>query len=725
MRRIRKTAVWILVLFLFTGTRQGIPFAEAAFDETEAVHINAEEIEDATLAIGTHLISLHAMNDIIYGIAIQSAEESGQQKVYYKSELGNSGWYDVGGAASLDTVRPEGNVAENTIIQELFFTHHTRSDGITYDLRTGQAVNLFDIVSPYDVDELPELDSFRNQYQALEKRKADTGLLDDFLEEERDRALDENMQNCDMQLARLQAFYQALAGSSLQQSGLAPVLQTMEKIDAQRRFSSYMQIKAGLEELMDHVSEDEELGENADLQEALGDCLKKLQSRLDALEGRRREEGETALSQTEYQLEQELLEAVENGAGNSVLEELSALYHVRDGIHADMEREKAFLDERLLPIAEQLYRTTGDRIAENEWKYYETLREQLDIEEQENPEVLRLCGELERLKAEKGNALDENDLKKAAELEQKFLDTSASLQGLENDGIYGQKSMTSKIQEQKEETMKLIHGPDSSIEEIQTYVEGMQALCAIYPGMAVGALEEVSEEMYIVQSATEGSVVYDTLIDQCDEVLERYSDTGWDQESALEILMQETGCVITEDRIDGNLPEQNLALCALAAYCEQSQEAEAYILLEQLSSALAAQNEGSVFRVLSLPRGDGSDAGQEQYAPADQVAAWSSFRYVWNDEHREAVLAKGSHYYIFTAFDDFVMREKGQTETLPAPAPFQGTVCLPGSYVEEKFSCRIQELAGTGYGILVDQPVQERALEICEMLLKNALKREK
>lgn len=275
----------------------------------------------------------------------------------------------------------------------------------------------------------------------------------------------------------------------------------------------------------------------------------------------------------------------------------------------------------------------------------------------------------------------------------------------------------SKIQEQKEETLKLIHGPDSSMEELQTYVEGMQALCTIYPGMAFAALEEISEEMYIVQSATEGSTIYDTLIDQCDEVLEASADTGRRQDDILHILTQESGCVITEDRIDGDLTEQNLALCTLSAYCEQSQEAEAYRLLEQLSSALAVQDESSVFRVLSIPGRDGSDTGREQYAPAEQVAAWCSLRYVWSEDRREAVLAKGSRYYIFTAFDDLVLREKGQTETLPAPAPFQRTVYLPGSYVEENFSCRIQELAGTGYGIIVDQSVQEMALEICKRLL--------
>lgn len=719
MKRIKKALTLIWILLLFMGTTSGIPSVKAVFDETEAVHIRAEEIEDSTLAIGTHLISLHAMNDTLYGLALQSAEESGQQSIYYKSEMGNSSWYDVSGAASLDAVRPEGNAVEAEIIQELFFTHHTRSDGITYDLRTGRAVSLFDIVSPYDVDALPELDSFRNQYQALEKCKADTRLLDHFLEEERNRTLDTDMQNCDTQLARLQSCYESLTGSGMQTSALEPLVQTMEKIDAQRRFASYTRIKAGLETLMEDISEDTALAGNADLQEALGTCLQKLQGRLDELESQKRTEGETALSQAEYQLEQELLDALENGNVNSVLDELTALYHIREGIHSDIEQEKAFLDERLLPIAKRLYEATGDKTAENEWNYYETLRAQLDGKEQENQEVLQLQEELERIQVEKWNALDENNLEKANTLEQQFIDTAASLRSLEQNGIYGQESMTAKIQEQKEAAMKLIHAQDSNVEELQTCVEGLQALCAVFPEIAFTALEEVSEEMYISQSSQEGSVIYDPLIDQCDEILEAYAEKAseWNQEEISDILMQEIGCVIKEDAIDGTLLEQNLALCVLAAYYEQSQEAKACVLLEQLSSGLAAQEGCGVFWILSLPGEPDSDTGQEQYAPADQVAAWCSFRYVWNDDHSRAVLAKGSRYYIFTAFDDCVVREKGKTETMPAPAPFQETVYLPESYVEQEFSCSIREIPGTGYGVLVDQSVLERALEICEIIL--------
>ncbi len=60
----------------------------AVFNQKEAVHIDPEEVEDATLIIGTHLIYLGQMNEKLYEIASDSAAESAQTEVYYKSERG-------------------------------------------------------------------------------------------------------------------------------------------------------------------------------------------------------------------------------------------------------------------------------------------------------------------------------------------------------------------------------------------------------------------------------------------------------------------------------------------------------------------------------------------------------------------------------------------------------------------------------------------------------------
>ena len=61
--------------------------ANAMFNEDEAVHIGAAEIPDTTLLIGTHLIWLDSMTEPLYQAACQSAADSGQGNVYYKSEL--------------------------------------------------------------------------------------------------------------------------------------------------------------------------------------------------------------------------------------------------------------------------------------------------------------------------------------------------------------------------------------------------------------------------------------------------------------------------------------------------------------------------------------------------------------------------------------------------------------------------------------------------------------
>ena len=71
------------------------------WDESMAVHIKADEIENSTLAVGTHLIHLSALTDAIYEIAEKSSEESGQNRIYYKSELGGGVWFDITTATSL------------------------------------------------------------------------------------------------------------------------------------------------------------------------------------------------------------------------------------------------------------------------------------------------------------------------------------------------------------------------------------------------------------------------------------------------------------------------------------------------------------------------------------------------------------------------------------------------------------------------------------------------
>ena len=144
---IKALLAMVLVAALTVG---GVSLSYALIDETNAVHIKASEIEDATLIIGTHLIYLESISDQIYQIAMKSAEEANQYSRYYKSELAGGVWYEITEAGSLADITTDGIVVENSVIESLFMTHHTKSDGITYDLLTGNAVSIFDINNPYD-----------------------------------------------------------------------------------------------------------------------------------------------------------------------------------------------------------------------------------------------------------------------------------------------------------------------------------------------------------------------------------------------------------------------------------------------------------------------------------------------------------------------------------------------------------------------------------------------
>ena len=146
VRRRAGTAVVLAVLALALALCFGKNAAMALFDQGKAVRIDPSAIEDSTLIIGTHLIYLHSLNEGIYEIAVQSAADSGQDRRYYKSELAGGIWMDITDAGSISDISAGGLVADENEIARLYLTHHTKSDGITYNLQTKQPICIYDIV---------------------------------------------------------------------------------------------------------------------------------------------------------------------------------------------------------------------------------------------------------------------------------------------------------------------------------------------------------------------------------------------------------------------------------------------------------------------------------------------------------------------------------------------------------------------------------------------------
>lgn len=388
----------------------------AMIDNTNSVHIRADEIEDSTLIIGTHLIYLGAMNDQIYEIAMESAEDASQFKRYYKSELAGGVWYDVTEAGALADITTAGTVVMNGEIEDLYMTHHTKADGITYDLQTGKSVCVFDIDNPYDLEGLSELDPIKMQYDVLaqtpdpsETNERDMELIEEIYEKERKN---EKTDELDAALYELQIYYEILIRDGADSAMSDMVMSVMEKIDAARRaevlFSlqdselenlnraagrdyTYLagEITGDLEEEEaetgpedgdgeaetepDDGGEEEETEEeqgreklegfvlNTDFLTAIGEAISNVQESYINATSNMLEEGTTVLSNVEYELAQRLVNSAagEDFAGcDEAVMRLIYLDRINNGVIREEDVERDFIETELFPRAESAYRAS-------------------------------------------------------------------------------------------------------------------------------------------------------------------------------------------------------------------------------------------------------------------------------------------------------------------------------------------------------------------------------
>ncbi len=155
-----------------------------------------------------------------------------------------------------------------------------------------------------------------------------------------------------------------------------------------------------------------------------------------------------------------------------------------------------------------------------------------------------------------------------------------------------------------------------------------------------------------------------------------------------------------------------VTLMGLSMYCRQTGREEAAELLKGMTQAAAGEQDSFVFPVFPWNSGGA-------YAPAEAVAAWTSCRYIWNSNKKEATLASRGNYYRFQAFENIVERKGGKEETMESPCMFCAAVYIPESYIEQEFAVQVFELCGTGYGVLADEPLREKAAEVCDALTEK------
>lgn len=238
---IPMTAVIVLLLLLF-----GTLLVRGYWNESIAVHVKAQDIEPSTLIIGTHLIHLSALNDPLYEIAQTSSEESSQIEVFYKSELADGAWFNITSASTLEDITTGGMPVEDEVIEALFLTHHTKSDKVTYDLRTGEPVNMFDIRDPYALESLDEVAPLKMQYDFIRESQGDndvTARIDLIWETPiapNSGPGTEKLTEYDKALADLKVYQDVLAANNGGSREMEAVTGVMDAVDASRRYEVFL-----------------------------------------------------------------------------------------------------------------------------------------------------------------------------------------------------------------------------------------------------------------------------------------------------------------------------------------------------------------------------------------------------------------------------------------------------------------------------------------------------
>lgn len=365
MKQKTKLCLILILLVAALWILAGDYAARAFVDETTAVHVDPASVEDATLAVGTHLIHLSAVTDEIYRAAVESAEQSGQDRRYYKSELGDGAWYDITEAAGIQSITGQGQPVEDRVIQDLFFRYHTKPDGITYDLLKKTPVNIFDEQNPYELWELPELEPLRQQSTMLHERNGENKSdLSVFYEKIVTKFFDTKVHNdvtntCDEELSALQQYYEALAANQESAERKNMVMDVMGAVDAARRAEVFRILQEeALPALMDWNSgigwTESELPEdfviNAELSQAAGVSLDNVGQSLIEEQADILDTGTTVLTRSRFYYTGRLIQEANKRyyAGcNLEVDHLLYLSNIENSLIVEAEEELALLEELL------------------------------------------------------------------------------------------------------------------------------------------------------------------------------------------------------------------------------------------------------------------------------------------------------------------------------------------------------------------------------------------
>lgn len=242
-----------------------------------SVRVENAGIKESTLVIGSYLIDLQGLSDHIYEIAMDSAGEFSQSRMYYKSELAGGQWFEISDATSIRDITNAGTPVSASVIEALAFTHQVAADGTVTDLRVQAAVNEFDIPDPYDLMEMEELRPIKMHYQYLQsketKAKSDEKYLQ-IMEIFYGLSIEDDItRDCDASLDALNAYKLDVIARKKPDSQAGAVTTVMEGEDARRRVQSLNTLDSYLDELLKKAGGQEQEGLSGEERQAFYDIL--------------------------------------------------------------------------------------------------------------------------------------------------------------------------------------------------------------------------------------------------------------------------------------------------------------------------------------------------------------------------------------------------------------------------------------------------------------------
>lgn len=404
--------IWIAVatVVVLVGIALGVFLRQMRADEDnsgfklepDSTTIKSDDIEMGTLIIGSHLIYFSAYTNEIDEIAKASASTFNQQEIYYKSEFSNGTWYEITSADSIKDISTAGKPVDKSVIESLKMTHHTKSDGKTYDLLNNEVVDIFKINDPFDLKNMEELKPLLTQYELLTQKESLTDdetiykdLIRDFFNTD---VKNQDIEKISSDKEVLESFDKEVLNITLEDvnnfesasNGLNKFLEqigtevpkkrkivsdVMGKDNASIKVYSYSRVYVLLSELLnkcqgagsgeeseDEESEDEEaeaFGSNTTIIDAIAQSQENILNSLSTQQGKMLTPGETAIDNQKYEIIIQLnLDAAADDfeAESADVEKLMAIMDILEGNMTNAADQLAYILDKLLPAAMNAYK---------------------------------------------------------------------------------------------------------------------------------------------------------------------------------------------------------------------------------------------------------------------------------------------------------------------------------------------------------------------------------